>query len=187
MTDVRLVDMYDFREVFCREMCMILKVEVLPGGRWGAQAWASYSLCFWGMNRGASKRRCGYYRALASFHMALSPAKYTITVILSSCLYSLSLPFPTSLSLPQHGNNNAYMTFTSPMCCVNIFSHNKMFNFKPGTASHENLHQRSSSSRQSLRLSSEITADIFLSVIKTRFSKLTSSIFLYGRNTDDTL
>lgn len=32
---------------------------------------------------GASECRCGYYRALASFHMALSPSKYPVTFILS--------------------------------------------------------------------------------------------------------
>lgn len=144
--------MYDFREVFCREMCTILKVEVMPGADGVRRPGQAKVFALRGMNRGASKRRCGYYRALASFHMALSPAKYTITVILSSCLYSLSLPFPSSLSLPQHGNNNAYMTFTSTICCVNTFSHNKMLNLEPGTASHENIHQPSSSSRQILLL-----------------------------------
>lgn len=54
-----------------------------------------------GINRGASKPRCGYYRALAAFHMALSPAKYTITSMLSSCLYSRSLPFSEFSQYPS--------------------------------------------------------------------------------------
>lgn len=74
---------------------------------------------------GASECRCGYYRALASFHMALSPSKYPVTFILFLCLYSLSLHFPSPPSIPQHGSNNAYMKFTS---IRQYFTQQKRFN-----------------------------------------------------------